>query len=44
MALGPCRVTRLKAHSCEDEKTPGDAGGEVCVDGGEAEAHAAPSS
>jgi hypothetical protein len=42
MALGPCRVTRLKAHSCEDEKAPGDAGGEVCVDGGEAEAHAAP--
>jgi hypothetical protein len=43
-ARPPCRVTRLKAHSCEDEKAPGDAGGEVCVDGRGSRSPAAPSS
>jgi hypothetical protein len=35
MALGrPAEFTRLKAHSCEDEKAPGTDRGRVCVDGG----------
>ena len=30
LAARPAHVTRLKAHSCGDEKAPGTTGGKVC--------------